>query len=196
MHSILLVRYRYLFQISIFFPALAYYYTEVFGFLSSFFISYFLDDFAGRIAAGGGRFNSNSEVNINTEVKSIPVTKKGVYFAFRDEGACISLLAIKVYYITCPEVTINFARFAATPTGKEITIIEQATGTCVSNAEIVPGSGTPSYLCKGDGKWTLATGGCKCKAGFQPDHEKQTCNGEDIFFLYIFLESLEFELKK
>lgn len=53
----------------------------------------------GRIAAGEGRFNSNSNdqpVIINTEVKSIPVTKKGVYFAFRDQGACISLLAIKV----------------------------------------------------------------------------------------------------
>lgn len=50
----------------------------------------------GRVAAGDGRFNSNTEVNINTEVKSIPVTKKGVYFAFRDQGACISLLAIKV----------------------------------------------------------------------------------------------------
>lgn len=54
--------------------------------------------FKGRIAAGEGRFNSNSEVNINTEVKSIPVTKKGVYFAFRDQGACISLLAIKVLF--------------------------------------------------------------------------------------------------
>lgn len=51
---------------------------------------------AGRIAAGEGRFNTNTEVIINTEVKSIPVTKKGVYFAFRDQGACISLLAIKV----------------------------------------------------------------------------------------------------
>jgi Eph receptor B1 len=129
----------------------------------------------GRIAAGEGRFNSNSEVNINTEVKSIPVTKKGVYFAFRDQGACISLLAIKVYYITCPEITINFAKFPATPTGKEITIIEQATGSCVVNAEVV--GATPTYLCKGDGKWTLPSGGCKCKAGFQPDVEKQSCNG-------------------
>ncbi|CAH1117657.1 unnamed protein product [Phaedon cochleariae] len=127
-----------------------------------------------RIAAGEGRFNSNSEVNINAEVKSIPVTKKGVYFAFRDQGACISLLAIKIYYIVCPEVTVNFARFPSTPTGKEITIIEQANGTCVSNAEVV--GTTPSYLCKGDGKWTLSTGGCKCRAGFQPDMEKQTCN--------------------
>lgn len=70
----------------------------------------------------------NNEVIINTEVRSIPVTKKGVYFAFRDQGACISLLAIKVYYITCPEVTASFAYFPGTPTGRELTSIEQAEG--------------------------------------------------------------------
>ncbi|CAL8143320.1 unnamed protein product [Orchesella dallaii] len=69
-----------------------------------------------RIAADEGRFTLNNEVIINTEVRSIPVVKKGVYFAFRDQGACISLLAIKVYYITCPEVTASFAFFPATPT--------------------------------------------------------------------------------
>lgn len=61
-------------------------------------LTFFVSCFAGRIAAGEGRFNqpTNSEVIINSEVKSIPVNKKGVYFAFRDQGACISLLAIKV----------------------------------------------------------------------------------------------------
>ena len=49
-----------------------------------------------RIAADDGRFTNNNEVIINTELRSIPVTKKGVYFAFRDQGACISLLSIKV----------------------------------------------------------------------------------------------------
>ncbi|CAH1399861.1 unnamed protein product, partial [Nezara viridula] len=127
----------------------------------------------GRIAAGEGRFNTNTEVIINTEVKSIPVTKKGVYFAFRDQGACISLLAIKVYYITCPEVTINFAKFPTTPTGREVTFIEQATGRCVENAEEID---TPTYLCKGDGKWYLPAGGCKCKPGFEADIEKQSCS--------------------
>ncbi|XP_054266068.1 ephrin type-B receptor 1-B-like isoform X2 [Macrosteles quadrilineatus] len=127
----------------------------------------------GRIAAGEGRFNTATDNIINTETKSIPVNKKGVYFAFRDQGACISLLAIKVYYITCPEVTINFAHFPSTPTGREVTLIEQTTGTCVDNAEVID---TPTYLCKGDGKWSLPTGGCKCKAGFEPDFEKQTCN--------------------
>ncbi|XP_012160825.1 ephrin type-B receptor 1-B isoform X2 [Ceratitis capitata] len=126
-----------------------------------------------RIAAGEGRFNQNSDVDINTEVKSIAVTKKGVYFAFRDQGACISVLAVKVYYITCPAVTENFAHFNETPTGREITIIEKQNGTCVENAEPYE---TPTYLCKGDGKWTILTGGCHCKVGYEPDLINKTCN--------------------
>jgi ephrin-B len=127
----------------------------------------------GRIAAGEGRFNQNKDVDINMEVKSIPVSKKGVYFAFRDQGACISILAVKVYYITCPAVTVNFAHFNETPTSREIALIEQQTGHCVENAEATE---TPTYVCKGDGKWSILTGGCKCKVGFEPDHDKQTCN--------------------
>ena len=129
-----------------------------------------------RIAAGGeGRFNQNSDVDINTEVKSIPVTKKGVYFAFRDQGACISILAVKVYYITCPAIRVNFAHFNETPTGREI--IEQQTGVCVENSEPIDNQ-MPTYLCKGDGKWSILNGGCRCKVGYEPDFEKQTCNGE------------------
>ncbi|KAH8376029.1 hypothetical protein KR093_005601, partial [Drosophila rubida] len=125
-----------------------------------------------RIAAGEGRFNQNSDVDINTEVKSIAVNKKGVYFAFRDQGACISVLAVKVYYITCPAVTENFAHFNETPTGREITIIEKQNGTCVENSEPYE---SPTYLCKGDGKWTILTGGCRCKVGFEPNEINNTC---------------------
>ncbi|EDW83595.1 uncharacterized protein Dwil_GK13696 [Drosophila willistoni] len=125
-----------------------------------------------RIAAGEGRFNQNSDVDINTEVKSIAVNKKGVYFAFRDQGACISVLAVKVYYITCPAVTENFAHFNETPTGREITIIEKQNGTCVENAEAYE---PPTYLCKGDGKWTILTGGCRCRVGYEPNDMNKTC---------------------
>merc|ERR1712013_517633 len=45
-----------------------------------------------RIAADEGRFTNNNEVIINTETRSVEVNKKGVYFAFRDQGACLSLL--------------------------------------------------------------------------------------------------------
>ncbi|KNC34063.1 hypothetical protein FF38_07520 [Lucilia cuprina] len=126
-----------------------------------------------RIAAGEGRFNQNSDVDINTEVKSIAVTKKGVYFAFRDQGACISVLAVKVYYITCPAVTENLAHFNETPTGREITLIEKQNGTCVENADpYIP----PTYLCKGDGKWTILNGGCRCRVGYEPDMANKSCN--------------------
>jgi len=38
-----------------------------------------------QIAADMGRFTDTNEVIINTEVRSIDVTKRGVYFAFRDQ---------------------------------------------------------------------------------------------------------------
>ncbi|KAK9746725.1 Ephrin receptor ligand binding domain [Popillia japonica] len=107
----------------------------------------------GRIAAGDGRFNANSEVNINVEVKSIPVTKKGVYFAFRDQGACISLLAIKVYYITCPEVTIN--------------LLHHLPG---SHHKFRPLPSDP------DRERSHPHRASYGEAGFEPDFEKQTCN--------------------
>ncbi|XP_063865644.1 ephrin type-B receptor 1-B-like isoform X8 [Scylla paramamosain] len=126
-----------------------------------------------RIAADEGRFTNSADIIINAEVRSIPVTKKGVYFAFRDQGACISLLAIKVYYITCPEITKAFTHFLTTPTGAEVTSIEQATGTCVAHARE---ESPPSFLCTGDGQWSLLNGGCACLPGYQADTEKQTCD--------------------
>ena len=131
------------------------------------------------------------QVIINTEVRSIPVTKKGVYFAFRDQGACISLLAIRVYYITCPEVTASFAAFPATPTGRELTSIEQSNGVCVANAvEDAP----PKYLCKGDGNWYLQGGGCLCKPGYEANADKQTCNGIIIYPLSISTRHIQLPL--
>lgn len=75
-------------------------------------------------------------------------------------------------------MTENFANFNETPTGREITIIEKQNGTCVANAE---SSETPTYLCKGDGKWTILTGGCRCKVGYEPDYANKTCNGKYFF---------------
>lgn len=105
-------------------------------------------------------------------MRSIPVSKKGVYFAFRDQGACLSLIAIKIYYIVCPNITTNYAVFPETSTGKELTAIVPAEGRCVANAQQIE---KPRLLCKGDGNWTLPSGGCKCMAGFEP--VGQTCQG-------------------
>ncbi|XP_043192230.1 ephrin type-B receptor 1-B-like isoform X3 [Amphibalanus amphitrite] len=127
-----------------------------------------------RIAADQGRSTSSQQQVINVETRSIPVTKKGVYFAVRDQGACISLLAVKVYYQTCPQVTAGFAQFPATPTGREETMIKTARGSCVANA-VRQHDSVPKYICKGNGEWELLDGGCLCKPGFESDMERQRC---------------------
>lgn len=43
--------------------------------------------------------------------------KKGVYFAFQDQGACATLLAVRVYYVACPQVVENLAYFEETAAG-------------------------------------------------------------------------------
>merc|ERR1719457_331807 len=120
-----------------------------------------------RIAADEGRFKNNNEIIINTETRSVEVNKKGLYFAFMDEGACISLLAIKVYYITCPETTNNFAIFPETPTGKSESSTENIRGQCVNNAD--PTSAAPYSYCKSDGTWLSSAGGCECTVGHERD---------------------------
>jgi len=124
-----------------------------------------------RIAADEGRFQYNNEVIINTEVRSVEVNKKGLYFAFRDQGACLSLLAIKVYYKTCPEITSSFAKYPETPTGRTEAAIEKTDGHCVQNAE--PLDGKPFSFCKSDGSWLYSQGGCQCMAGYQADRSKK-----------------------
>ena len=128
-----------------------------------------------RIAADEGRFTASNEVIINTEVRSVPVNKKGVYFALRDQGACISLLAVKVYYLICRENVSNYTKLPNTPTGQELTSIVQVDGECVPNAVE---QGTPKFLCKGNGRWYPLSGGCTCKPGFTANRINQTCEGK------------------
>jgi len=125
-----------------------------------------------QIAADMGRFTDPTEVIINTETRSIEVTKKGVYFAFRDQGACLSILAVKVYYLACPAVNQGFAQFPQTPTGPEVTSILKISGKCVENAEVVD---EPYNLCQGDGTWNFHSGHCACMAGYEADTTSQSC---------------------
>ena len=125
-----------------------------------------------RIAADEGRFTKNEEIIINTETRSVEVTHKGLYFAFQDQGACLSLLSVKVYYLTCPETTVQFAHYPETATGTDLGSVEKVFGRCVENS--VP-TQEPTNLCKGDGLWVFHTGGCACMAGYEADEASQTC---------------------
>ncbi|KAG7276506.1 hypothetical protein CRUP_021286 [Coryphaenoides rupestris] len=101
-----------------------------------------------------------------TKVRSFgPVSRGGFYLAFQDYGACMSLIAVRVFYRKCPAVVMNGAAFPETLSGAEGTSLVVARGVCVPNAEEVD---VPIRLyCNGDGEWMVPIGGCTCKAGFE-----------------------------
>ncbi|XP_056460649.1 ephrin type-B receptor 1-like [Gadus chalcogrammus] len=114
-------------------------------------------DFGGRL------------MKVNTEVRSFgPLSRgRGFHLAFQDLGACMSLLAVRVFYKKCPSVVQNFAFFPETLTGAESTSLVIARGSCIASAEELD---VPIKLyCNGDGEWMVPIGSCSCKAGYEPD---------------------------
>ncbi len=116
-------------------------------------------------------------MKINTEVRSFgPVSHKGFYLAFQDYGACMSLIAVKVFYRKCPRVIRNGAIFEETLSGAESTSLVSARGSCVPNGEEVD---VPIKLyCNGDGEWLVPIGRCVCKAGYESVDNGTVCRGE------------------
>uniref|UniRef100_A0A671NUK0 receptor protein-tyrosine kinase n=1 Tax=Sinocyclocheilus anshuiensis TaxID=1608454 RepID=A0A671NUK0_9TELE len=113
-------------------------------------------------------------MKINTEVRSFgPVSRKGFYLAFQDYGACMSLIAVKVFYCKCPRVIRNGAIFEETLSGAESTSLVSARGSCVPNGEEVD---VPIKLyCNGDGEWLVPIGRCVCKAGYESVDNGTVC---------------------
>uniref|UniRef100_A0A672L7X7 receptor protein-tyrosine kinase n=1 Tax=Sinocyclocheilus grahami TaxID=75366 RepID=A0A672L7X7_SINGR len=116
-------------------------------------------------------------MKINTEVRSFgPVSHKGFYLAFQDYGACMSLIAVKVFYRKCPRVIQNGAIFEETLSGAESTSLVSARGSCVPNGEEVD---VPIKLyCNGDGEWLVPIGRCVCKAGYESVDNGTVCRGD------------------
>ncbi|XP_035513315.1 ephrin type-B receptor 2-like [Morone saxatilis] len=117
----------------------------------------------------GGRI-----MKINSEVRSFgPVSRNGFYLAFQDYGACMSLIAVRVYYRKCPSVIQNGAVFPETLSGAESTSLVAARGVCVPNGEEVD---VPIKLyCNGDGEWMVPIGRCMCKAGYEAVENGTVC---------------------
>lgn len=94
----------------------------------------------------------------------------------RFQGACTTLISVRIYYVACPSDLLNFANLTETPAGPEMTSIVQRDGVCVAHAEV--GDQRPSYLCKADGKWYYVTGSCRCRPGYQSRDDSNTgCAG-------------------
>uniref|UniRef100_A0A3B5M821 receptor protein-tyrosine kinase n=1 Tax=Xiphophorus couchianus TaxID=32473 RepID=A0A3B5M821_9TELE len=88
----------------------------------------------------------------------------GLYLAFQSQGACMALLAVRIFFRKCPPLRRAFAAFPETVPHS------LARGVCVENAVTPPGelAQPPSMLCGEDGQWVgPPTSSCACRPGYE-----------------------------
>ncbi len=126
----------------------------------------------------GNRFTSNNygsqsssnrnNLTVNVKTRGIAVNKNGFYIAFRDQGACISLLYVKIFYRLCQDTSIGLIDFPETPTGSYLTDIVERDGICAINSKTIR---KPLGICKGNGEWTFQEtslhDSCYCQQGYE-----------------------------
>jgi len=90
----------------------------------------------------------------------------------------MTLMSVRVYYVTCDVITAGFASFPVTSAGSESTSLVAVIGRCVDGATSTSDTRPPRGHCKADGSWLLVTGGCQCSAGYQPSEQLDSaCTG-------------------
>ncbi|XP_064319786.1 ephrin type-B receptor 5 isoform X5 [Phalacrocorax carbo] len=127
-------------------------------------------------------------VKMNVKVRSFgPLTKTGFYLAFQDSGACMSLVAVQVFFYKCPAVVKGFASFPETFAGGERTSLVESPGICVPNAEEISMTGSSGVRlhCNGEGEWMVAIGRCTCKAGYQSVDGERACQACPLGFFKV-----------
>ncbi|XP_056299119.1 ephrin type-B receptor 4b-like isoform X2 [Pseudoliparis swirei] len=119
---------------------------------------------------------TRSERRSNLRLLRLPRLRgAGLYLAFRSQGACMALLAVRVFYRKCPPLRRAFAHF---PETVPHSLVEQAQGVCVENAVTPPGeqSQPPSMLCGEDGQWVgQPTSSCSCRPGYEAGESNVRC---------------------
>ncbi|KAM5125453.1 ephrin type-B receptor 4 [Mantella aurantiaca] len=113
--------------------------------------------------------------SMRSNVKTLrlgPLKSAGFYLAFQDQGACMAVLAVRVYYRLCPAVVASLATFPETvPEG----LVVSAEGSCVEGAEGSLGR-RPTMYCREDGEWAKpAAGECVCTAGREEKDGRTKC---------------------
>ena len=132
---------------------------------------------------GASQQSSSSQSIFRTEV-DLPLRsqKQGVYIVFRDQGACVSLLSIKIYYTLCSTQIHNLVIYPKTPTGSNLTDLVPRMGHCIQNAESKIVS-TPYAYCQTNGNWFITSDTneknvCVCKPGHFYDSNSVQCIGK------------------
>lgn len=127
---------------------------------------------ADTLARPSGRGTGGS---MRSNVKTLrlgPLKSAGFYLAFQDQGACMAVLAVRVYYRLCPAVVASLATFPETVPSE---LVQIADGSCVEGADESLGR-RPTMYCKEDGEWAKpAAGECVCTAGREEKDGRTKC---------------------
>ncbi|XP_057588038.1 ephrin type-A receptor 1 isoform X1 [Hippopotamus amphibius kiboko] len=110
---------------------------------------------------------ASGAVKLNVEHCSLGhLTRRGLYLAFHNPGACVALVSVRVFYQRCPETVHGLARFPNTLPGPGG--LAEVAGTCLPRAHVIPGpSGAPRMHCSPDGEWLVPVGRCHCEPGYE-----------------------------
>ncbi|XP_026957482.1 ephrin type-B receptor 6 isoform X2 [Sagmatias obliquidens] len=135
-------------------------------------------------AVGPRGAGQRAGLQLNVKERSFgPLTQRGFYVAFQDTGACLALVAVRLFSYACPSVVRAFATFPETQaSGAGGASLVAAVGTCVAHAEpeedgggAQAGGSPPRLHCNGEGKWMVAVGGCRCQPGHEPARGDKAC---------------------
>uniref|UniRef100_UPI0037E90666 ephrin type-A receptor 10 n=1 Tax=Semicossyphus pulcher TaxID=241346 RepID=UPI0037E90666 len=118
------------------------------------------------------------KMKLNTEVREIGhLNRKGFHLAFQDVGACVALVAVRVYYKRCLATVQNLAVFPDTVAEAAFATLVEVRGTCVNNSEVDTDS-PPRMHCSAEGEWLVPIGKCSCSAGYEEGHS--SCEGREL----------------
>ena len=117
------------------------------------------------------------------------ITKKGgVYLAFLDQGACVSISSVTVSYNYCSEIDRGLVRFSRTSAPVNDSYLKEQTGRCtdVNSINKVKLSG----VCLSSGEWNVTDGiKCLCKPGDElvngSDGNVLECSGMNVISLFL-----------
>eukprot|EP00074_Homo_sapiens_P059127 XP_006715943.1 ephrin type-A receptor 1 isoform X1 [Homo sapiens] len=117
----------------------------------------------------------SGSVKLNVERCSLGrLTRRGLYLAFHNPGACVALVSVRVFYQRCPETLNGLAQFPDTLPGPA-GLVEVA-GTCLPHARASPRpSGAPRMHCSPDGEWLVPVGRCHCEPGYEEGGSGEAC---------------------
>ena len=122
---------------------------------------------------------ASGAVKLNVERCSLGrLTRRGLYLAFHNPGACVALVSVRVFYQRCPEAVQGLARFPDTLPGPG-GLVEVA-GTCLPHAQASPGpAGAPRMHCSPEGEWLVPVGRCHCEPGYEEGSSGEGCLGKE-----------------